>query len=193
MSIASTFLGTMVEPSVKATYQDVLDAPSNMVAEIIDGHLHLMSRPTKRHSFACSILFSKIGIPFGAADDPGGWIIVDEPEVHLAEDVVVPDLAGWRMSRGDCDPDAPYDTVAPDWVCEVLSPSTRRNDLGPKRTIYADSGVGHLWFVDPAAQTLDAFALRDGDWVSVGSASDQDSVCLPPFEAVTFPLGDLWW
>ncbi len=191
MSLATTFSETLVEPRARATYQDVLDAPSNMVAEIIGGQLHLMARPFPGHARAYGALFSKICGPFDFGDDPGGWVILPEPELHLSEDVLVPDIAGWRATWDEFDPNK-HITVAPDWVCEILSPSTRSVDLGPKRVIYADHGVGHLWFVDPAATTLDAFALRDGDWAGVGSASYQDLVCLPPFEAISFPLRALW-
>ncbi len=191
MSLASTFSETLIEPPVRATYQDVLDAPPNMVAELIGGQLHLMARPFQGHAAACTGLIAKIGGPFHVDDDPGGWKILPEPELHLSEDVLVPDIAGWRAPWEETDPNS-HITVAPDWVCEILSPSTRSVDLGPKRVIYADHGVGHLWFVEPAARTLDAFALRDGNWAGVGSASYQDLVCLPPFEAISFPLRALW-
>ncbi len=192
MSVASAFSETLVESPAKATYQDVLDAPPHMVAEIIEGQLHLMTRPSNLHAQAWKVLTKKIDDPFDAGDDPGGWKILQEPELHLSEDVVVPDIAGWRAPWEEIEPLSHYITVVPDWVCEVLSPSTRRIDLGPKRAIFADHGVGHLWFLDPIARTLDAYALKDGDWASVGSASDQDMVCLPPFDAISFSLGDLW-
>ena len=89
-------------------------------------------------------------------------------------------------------PDAVYFTIAPDWVCEVLSPSTRQLDLGHKRAIYAREGVGHLWFVDPGAQTLEAFELRDGQWMLIDTLFGDAPVSLPPFDAITFPLNALW-
>lgn len=120
-----------------ATYQDVLDAPPNKVAEIIRGALHLQPRPAMPHAFAGSALGVKIGGPFQFdGDGPGGWWIVDEPELHLAEEIVVPDLAGWRRERMPRFPRTAYVTLAPDWVCEILSPSTRALDVGPKRAIY---------------------------------------------------------
>ena len=82
---------------------------------------------------------------------------------------------------------------APDWVCEVLSPSTRKLDLCGKRPIYAREGVRHLWLVDPLDRTLEAFELlRDGEWVLIATVKDDDPVCIRPFDAVTFGLADLW-
>ena len=104
----------------------------------------------------------------------------------------MPDLAGWRRERMPEFPDAPWFGLAPDWVCEVLSPSTRRLDLTAKREIYGAAGVGHLWFVDPLARTLEAFERRDGAWVLIAALKEADEVRVPPFDAVAFPLSALW-
>jgi len=177
----------------KATYQDVLDAPPNMVAEVIDGTLHMQPRPAAMHARASSILGMEVGSTFDRGrGGPGGWWIIDEPELHLGDDIVVPDLAGWRRETMPEYPDTAYFDIAPDWVCEVLSPSTRRIDLGDKRDIYAREGVSHLWFVDPDARTLEAFELREGQWVLLATLADEDPVSLPPFDAITFPLDALW-
>ena len=146
-----------------------------------------------RHAWASSGLGIKIGSPFNYGDDgPGGWWIIDEPELHLGEDIVVPDLAGWRRETMPEYPDAAYCTIAPDWVCEVLSPSTRRLDQIEKRDLYAREGVGYLWFVDPDARTLEAFALPEGQWLLLATLADDAPVSLPPFDAITFPLDALW-
>ena len=180
-------------PTPRATYQDVLDAPPHRVAEIVDGTLHTHPRPAAPHARASSSLGVKIGGPFDYdTDGPGGWWIIDEPELHFGEDILVPDLAGWRRERMPEYPDTAYFTLAPDWVCEVLSPSTRRLDLHGKRPVYAREGVGHLWLVDPTDRTLEAFELRDGHWVLIESAKDDEPVSIPPFDAITFSLGDLW-
>jgi len=110
----------------------------------------------------------------------------------MSEDIIVPDLAGWRRETMPEYPDAAYCTTAPDWVCEVLSPSTRRIDLGGKGDIYAREGVSYIWFVDPEAKTLEALELRDGDWAHVATLADDAPVSLPPFDAITFPLDALW-
>ena len=184
----------IAEPSRrKATYQDVLDAPPNMVAEIIDGILHTHPRPAARHAWASSILGMEVGSPFGRSrSGPGGWWIIFEPELHLGEDIVVPDLAGWRRETMPEYPDSAYFEIAPDWVCEVLSPSTRCIDLGGKREFYARESVGHLWFVDPEARTLETFELRKGQWLLTATLADDAPVSLPPFDAITFPLDALW-
>ncbi len=180
-------------PVRKATYRDVLDAPAHMVAEIVRGALHLQPRPAVRHAIAGSSLGMALGSPFQwGRGGPGGWWILDEPELHFGEDILVPDLAGWRRERMPKPPDEAYFTLAPDWVCEILSPSTRKLDLEEKRPVYAREGVGHLWFVDPAARTLEAFALEGGAWTPAGAARENEPVRLPPFEAVAFPLGALW-
>ena len=104
----------------------------------------------------------------------------------------MPDLAGWRRERMPDYPDAAYCTLAPDWVCEVLSASTRKLDLHGKRPVYAREGVGHLWLIDPADRTLEAFEPRKGEWAPIATVKDGDPVQIRPFEAITFSLGDLW-
>ena len=144
----------------RATYQDVLDAPAHRVAEIVDGTLYTHPRPAMPHALATSVLGHDLGNPFQfGRGGPGGWWIIDEPELHLGEDILVPDLAGWRRERMPDYPDTAYVTLAPDWVCEVLSSSTRKVDLHEKRPVYAREGVGHLWLVDPIDRTLEAFEL----------------------------------
>ena len=177
----------------RATYQDVLDAPAHQVAEIVDGTLHTHPRPAPPHTIASSFLGLELGAPFSKGrGGPGGWWILDEPELHLGDDILVPDLAGWRRERMEEPPDTPYFTLAPDWACEVLSASTRRFDLHGKRPIYAREGVAYLWLIDPTDRTLEAFELREGEWVLIAAAKDDDPISIRPFDAITFSLGDLW-
>ena len=176
-----------------ATYQDVLDAPAGMVAELIRGALHLQPRPRPRHARATSALTAKIGGPFDYdSDGPGGWIILIEPELHLGHEVLVPDIAGWRRERLSALPDDVGIRMAPDWVCEVLLPSTRTYDLTEKRAIYAEHGVGWLWFVDPDARTLEAFSLETNGWRLIAALHDEAEVRAAPFEAIGFALATLW-
>ena len=176
-----------------ATYQDVLDAPEHRVAEIVDGTLYTHPRPAMPHALASSYLGDELVSPFGKGrGGPGGWWIIDEPELHLGEDILVPDLAGWRRERMAELPETAYVTLAPDWVCEVLSASTRRLDLHGKRPIYAREAVPYLWLVDPVDRTLEAFELHDGQWLLIASAKDDDPISIRPFDAITFSLGDLW-
>ena len=177
----------------RATYRDVLNAPPHMVAEVVEGALHLQPRPASRHALAGSSLSGELVSPFQRGrGGPGGWWILYEPELHFGEDILVPDFAGWRRERMPDYPDTPYFTLAPDWVCEILSPSTRKLELEGKRPIYTREGVGHLWFVDPAARTLEAFVPHEGAWTPAGRAQNDDPVSFPPFEAVTFSLDALW-
>ena len=179
--------------SRRATYQDVLDAPPDKVAEVVDGTLYIFDRPAFLHTLASSTLGRYIGTPFhDGRGGPGGWWILDEPQLHLGEDIVVPDIAGWRRERMPEFPDTAYTTLAPDWVCEVLSPSTRKLDLGGKSAVYARAGVGYIWFVDPIARSLEANVLRGGKWVESAMLYDDATVSLPPFEAISFNLGNLW-
>ena len=180
----------LLEP---ATYQDVLDAPPHKVAEIIDGTLQMNPRPAPRHARASTGLGARISPTYDYGDGgPGGWWIIFEPELHLGEDILVPDLAGWRRERMPDYPETAYFSLAPDWVCEVLSPSTRAMDQGRKRDIYSREGVVYLWFVDPDVRTLEAFELRDRQWVLLKTLTENDPVSLPPFDAISFSLGDLW-
>ncbi len=180
-------------PARRATYRDVLDAPMHMVAEVIDGTLHTHPRPAMPHAAASSALGMELGSPFQRGrGGPGGWWIIDEPELHLGEDILVPDIAGWRRERMPEFPETAFVTLAPDWVCEVLSPSTRDLDRHGKRPVYAREGVRHLWFIDPTARDLEAFELRDGEWALIATARNDDPVSIPPFEAISFPLDALW-
>jgi Uma2 family endonuclease len=181
------------EAMKRATYEDVLNAPEHKVAEILDGELFLSPRPALRHAFAALTLAGVLNEPFGRGrGGPGGWRLLFEPELHLGQHVVVPDLAGWRRERLPAVPEAPWLSLAPDWVCEVLSPSTARIDRGRKLRIYAEAGVGHLWFLDPIEQTLEVLRLREGAWTIVDVHTGAAAVRAEPFDAVELELGELW-
>ncbi|MET3484074.1 MULTISPECIES: Uma2 family endonuclease [unclassified Methylobacterium] len=184
----------MAEAAVRqATYADLEAVPAHLVAEIIDGVLETHPRPRPRHAMAASDLSTLLGTPFRyGRGGPGGWIFMIEPELHLGAHVVVPDLAAWRRERVPTDLEAAHIEIAPDWVCEILSPSTVRLDRGRKRRIYAEAKIGHLWLLDPAAGVLEGFALADGRWVLLATVQRGEAVALPPFDAVPFPLDDLF-
>lgn len=176
-----------------ATYEDLLQVPEHLVAEIVNGRLVAQPRPASRHLRASTRLGNKLGGPFDeGTGGPGGWLILDEPELHFGPQVLVPDLAGWRRERMPSLPDVAWFELAPDWVCEVLSPSTARIDRVEKLPIYAAAGVGHVWLIDPILRTLDAFALHEGRWLLLGVREGADPVALPPFDAVSFDLSALW-
>jgi len=178
----------------RATYEDLCQVPDHKVAEILDGELSVSPRPALRHASASSGLGGQLWGPFqgGRGGGPGGWWILDEPELHLADDVLVPDLAGWRRERLPAVPDTAYMTLAPDWVCEVISPATERMDRSRKMRIYAREGVVHLWLLDPIVRTLEVLRLESARWVLLGTHGDTDIVRVEPFEAIEIELTALW-
>ena len=175
-----------------ATYEDLFDLPENVVGEIIAGELHTHPRPAPAHARASSALGIKVGSPFDQGGGPGGWWILDEPELHLGSDILVPDLAGWRRARLPTLPKTAWFEVAPDWTCEVLSPATARTDRVLKLPRYAAAGVAHCWLVDPDDRTLEAYANQDGRWLLLGTWGSTDQAAIDPFAAVTIDLSGLW-
>lgn len=176
----------------RASYQDVLDAPPNVVAEVLFGVLHTNPRPGPAHARTASVLGMDLGGPFDRGrGGPGGWVLLDEPELHLGEDIVVPDLAGWRKERFER-PSTAYFTAAPDFVCEVLSRRTEKIDRADKMTIYAREGVSHAWLVDPALRTLEVYRLQGRDWLRVAVFGDEARARAEPFDAIEIELAALW-
>ena len=176
-----------------ATYDDVLKVPNHLVAEILDGELHVSPRPSPRHAAASSGLGGALWGPFDRGrGGPGGWRILDEPELHLAADVLVPDLAGWRRERLPTLPEQAYFDLAPDWVCEVISPSTASMDRVKKLSIYAREQVRHAWLVDPLARTIEILRLESGHWTIVATFADLDIVRAEPFDAMELDLSLFW-
>lgn len=178
----------------RASWADLEALPANVVGELIGGVLYSMPRPRPKHGAAMTRIAGDVEGPYDRGrGGPGGWIIVVEPGVELrALDVeeIVPDIAGWRRDRL---PELPERfTIAPDWVCEVLSPSTRRHDLQLKRPLYAKAGVTWMWIVDVDAQTLTASRNHDGQWLELGIWGDDDVARIAPFDAIELRLGDCW-
>ena len=176
-----------------ATYADLEALPDNVVGEIVGGVLHVSPRPAGPHTVAASLLGGVLVLPFvGGQGGPGGWFILDEPELHLGEDVLVPDLAGWRRERMPHAPEAVAFTLAPDWACEVLSPSTKALDRNEKLPVYAREGVRHVWLLDPRARTLEVFRLEGAGYSLLATYSGRAHVRAEPFEAVELKLAFLW-
>lgn len=176
-----------------ATYEDLLAVPDHLVAEILDGELHTSPRPGVPHALASTGLGSDLVGPFDRGrGGPGGWWILAEPELHLSDDVVVPDLAGWRRERVPELPRDAFIAIAPDWVCETLSPSTERIDRGKKLAIYAREGVGHVWLVNPIAETIESYRLEQGRWLLLGTHVGDVAARIEPFDAVEIELWRLW-
>jgi hypothetical protein len=176
-----------------ATYADIEALPPHVVGEILFGSLETHPRPTPRHAAAMIGVGGILSPPFSfGSGGPGGWIILVEPELHLGQHVVVPDLAGWRKESLAGRKDLAWFEETPDWICEVLSPSTRANDVGPKRRIYAEYGVNYLWYIEPLSQTLEVFRRVERQYLLSPAFVGHSKVCAPPFEAITFDLGLLW-
>ena len=186
-------------PQVEAAFAD---APETMVAEILDGELHTMPRPRPRHGRAATRLVGQLTSfdddPGEPGASPGGWVLLLEPEIHLGPkpDKVVPDVAGWRRERLPpfvFDDDAPGAiTIAPDWVCEVLSDRTERIDRGKKMRIYRREGVRHVWLLSTTLETLEVYRLDAGNWTLAETFEGNGVVRAEPFDALGLSLGRFW-
>ena len=176
-----------------ATYEDLERLPDNLVAEIVDGELHASPRPAPPHTVAASVLGGRLVPPFHEGrGGPGGWWILDEPELHLSGDVLVPDLAGWRRTRMPQRPSTAFFDRVPDWVCEILSPSTSSLDRVQKLAIYAREQVPHAWLIDPLARTLEVLRLETGRWTILATHADTEVVRAEPFGEIELDLSALW-
>jgi len=177
----------------RATYQDVLDAPEHMIAEIVGGELRLSPRPAVPHSAVITHLSFTLGPPFGMGQGgPGGWIILIEPELHLGDDIFVPDLCAWRRERLASLTDDAYISLAPDWVCEVLSHSTERLDRAEKTPAYFHHGVEYIWLLHPRRRILEALRRDPPTWRAIGTYTETDRVRIAPFDAIELDLATLW-
>lgn len=181
------------KPRRPATYEDLEALPPHQVGEIIAGELYASPRPAMPHTRAASRLGMALGGPFDTGSiGPGGWIILDEPELHLGSDVLVPDLAGWRRERMPKLPRLAALTLAPDWICEVISSSTEKRDRGAKLPAYAREGVRHIWLVNPEQRTLEVFRLEGTLYALLGTHVDEARVRAEPFEVLELSLYLLW-
>ena len=180
-----------------ATYQDLVDLPEHVVGEIIDGGLVVSPRPAPPHTWATSVAGGDLSSPFHrkSADShgPGGWWIIDEPELHLGRHVLVPDLAGWRRERMPTWPATAWFELPPDWVCEVVSPRSAGHDRIAKARIYRECGVRWYWLVDPIGRFVEVLENSGDRWSIAGTWSGDDADARnPPFDAVAIDLAR-WW
>ena len=176
-----------------ATYDDLVAVPDNFVAEIVDHELWTSPRPSPRHAVAAGELGAQLGWPFGSGGrGPGGWRILPEPELHVGPHVVVPDLAGWRLERMPGVPTTAWFSLAPDWICEIVSPSTVFLDRSKKLRVYAEAGVRHAWLVDPILRSLEVLRLEAGWWTALDLHVGDGVVRVAPFDARALELGLLW-
>ncbi len=174
------------------------ETPDTMVAEIIDGELHTMPRPRPRHGRAATRLVGQLKPFDDDPGEPGGWVLLLEPEIHFGPrpDKLVPDVAGWQRDRlpsSVFDDDAPGAiTIAPDWICEVLSDRSERVDRGKKMRIYRREGVRHVWLLSTTLETLEVYRLDAGNWTLVETFEGHAVISAEPFGAVGLPLSALW-
>lgn len=188
-------MGQPGEKRRPATYADYAAVPDHQVAELIHGTLYVFPRPAPKHARAATRLTIEIGGPFDLGrGGPGGWHILDEPELHLErEQPMIPDLAGWRVERMPELPEEAYFTLPPDWVCEVLSPSTEIHDRETKMPIYAAHGVRFAWLLDPIAKRLEVFTLAEiGRWSRPTTYEGAARARAAPFDAIELDLSVLW-
>ncbi len=173
--------------------QELEDLPDNVVGEILNGDLIVSPRPAALHALAASVLGSELGGAFHRGKHgPGGWVILHEPELHLRDDVIVPDIAGWRRERMPELPDVAAFTLAPDWVCEVLSPSTEGVDRSIKMPIFAREKVEYVWLVGCASQTIEVYQLDGTGYRLLLTHHGSDSARLVPFDAIELDVAGLW-
>lgn len=177
-----------------ATYEDLLQVPDNLIAEIVEGELFASPRPAGPHERAMGAIYMRLRLPFDDGDGPGGWWISIEPELHLDRDILVPDVCGWRRERVGAHPvSGAAATIAPDWICEVLSPRTGILDRTRKLPSYARHGVEYAWIVDTSQKTVEVFRLVDSHWLVIAVHGGDDPVRIEPFEAIEIPLARLWF
>ena len=185
-------MSALPEPR-RATYADIVALPENLVGELIRGELVVSPRPASPHARASSILTGDLTTPFDRGrGGPGGWWILDEPELHLGDDVLVPDLAGWRRERMPVFPSEAFFTLAPDWICEILSPRSGRIDRMRKLPIYLEHEVSWAWLIDPLEKTLEVFERSGNRWTVAGRYEGDKTIRAVPFDAVEIEMGG-WW
>lgn len=183
----------MLREGQPATWGDLATLPEDVIGEIVGGEILVTPRPGGPHTLVASGLGFRLGSRFQLGDGgPGGWMILVEPRVCFGDDIRVPDLAGWRCERWEGAPRVGPFRVVPDWICEVLSPSTEGDDRSEKMALYRGAGVGHAWLVSPAARTLEVYRRADDGWLLLGTHAGDCRVRAEPFDAVELDLGLIW-
>jgi len=185
----------MSEPArKKATYEDLYTIPENMTGEIIHGRLIVTPRPSRKHIYAASALGGELAplYQFGRGGGPGGWIILIEPEIGFGEHILVPDLAGWKVERYPEEEPHNWISVSPDWVCEIISPSTEIHDRDEKMSIYAEHGVPYVWLINPIIRSLEAYRLVSEGWFRFAMFNGNKIARVEPFQESELDLEGLW-
>ena len=167
--------------------------------EILRGVYLMSPRPAAPHAraagnlhFVLSSVFDRPGR--GGGSGPGGlWWILFEPELPIANgDLLIPDLAAWRREKLPALPRSGPLRVMPDWVCEVLSPSTERNDRQVKLSLYHAAGVEHVWLLDPLDQRLERYVRGSSAYDAPCIDAGDVVIHAPPFEQGPLDLAEIW-
>jgi len=175
-----------------ATYADIEALPSHRLGEIIGHELIVSPRPGGPHAFATTGLVGQLDGPYQrGVGGPAGWLLLFEPELHFGSEVLVPDIAGWRNERAPSASNV-FFTIAPDWVCETLSPSTAIIDRTRKLDVYRQQRVSFVWLIDPVMRTLEVLRLEGLSWVVAGNYGGEEKARVPPFDAGELDLAALW-
>lgn len=185
-------MATLARSRRPATVRDLDDLPEDVIGHIVEGELIVLPRPDAPHVEAAGVLH---GVLFSAfwreLGNPGGWVILPEPKILFGKQLLVPDLAGWRVDRYVRPKKGPYEIV-PDWVCEILSPSTARFDRATKLPIYSEAGAVYAWIIDLAVRTLEVLRQQQESWLIAATYQNDDKVRAEPFGAVEIDLSLLW-
>lgn len=178
----------------KATYADIQRLPDALRGEILAGELYVAPRPSPIHQKAMTKMTVQLGGHLGGNEgDERGWIFLTEPELHLNDEVIVPDLAAWKAKRVTSQfYSQAWVSVTPDWICEIQSPSTARIDRITKRRIYLGLQIPYYWLVDPLAKTLEALKKNENHWIEVGFHGGDEKVRIEPFQDLEIELSTFW-
>lgn len=177
-----------------ATWEDLWEAEAvGRSCEVVNGELVEKASPSWEHSDGQGAVSEAIRSPFhrrGGGGRPGGWWIGTEADIEFeSHEVYRPDLAGWRRDRVPAMPRGFPIRVVPDWVCEILSPTTAERDLGPKLRCYHRHHVGHYWVVDLEHRVLLVYRWGERAYQLVTTVLPAETVPVEPFEAVPIFVG----
>ncbi len=187
-------------PTFDELYRQLRALPPNRNGEIVGGELITSPRPGVPHANIGIELAGELRIRSrrkkGGSGPPSGWWILGEPELHLnvrgQTQVLSPDIAGWKRERVPMLPDGACVSLTPDWICEVLSPSTESYDRKAKARLYLEAGVTWHWLVSPRARTVEAYRREGAFWMQLGVWTDEDVVAIEPFPEFELDLS-YWW
>jgi Uma2 family endonuclease len=180
----------------RATQADFWAIPDGVrFHELIDGVLIEKATPSGEHGVAQAGVVGAVHGPFqrpSGRGGPGGWWIATEVEVLLGDEIVRPDVVGWRRERHPERPTGTPINVRPDWICEIVSPSHPTDDTIKKLRLYHRAGVPHYWLVDSRDSTLTVMRWNEAGYVTLLRAERGETVRAEPFDAIEIVVGTLF-